>query len=119
MDCQVDERQNDDSSQTDGGRVDGQPQNSTRQQEHAEHGEIEGFINFQDKITDNECNSSYYEAPIHPHAHRISLLRGKFEHTESPCSLRRNKLISVWVSRRLSRFSERAYRLLRVGGATC
>src|SRR6266849_2783801 len=41
----------------------------------------------------------------------------KFEHTASPCSLRRNKLISVWVSRTLSQFAERGLSSSSFGGA--
>jgi hypothetical protein len=73
MDYQVEDRENYRGSQTDGGRVNGQSQNSARKQEHAKHGKIHGFINFQNEIANNETNGGYYEAPVHPNSHMLAL----------------------------------------------
>jgi hypothetical protein len=73
MDYQIDERQNYRSSQTDGGRINGQSKDSASKQEQAQYSEIHVFVNFQNEVTENETNSSNYEAPVHPNAHSPAL----------------------------------------------
>jgi hypothetical protein len=95
VDHQVDDGQSNRGSQTHGGRIDGQSENSACQQEQAQDGKIHAFIYFQDEITEDEGNGSDYKTTVNPSAHGLVLLRGKLP--SSYHQLPKEATASVWL----------------------